>query len=314
MIHSRRAAIAGALAASLLPGRSIATQQREQFLFSYFTGSTEGAGMKLARSSDGLHFTEVKGGAVLLAPQVGETKLMRDPFLLKGQDGRWHMLWTTAWEGVTLGHASTSDFVHWTPQQAVPVMKDVPGTRNVWAPEMIWDAPRRQYVIFWSSTVTGRFTETAGASESGYNHRLWYTTTRDFKNFAPAKLFYDPGFSVIDATFIDHPRLGLHLIVKDETVNPPKKHLRVVKAASATGPFTDLAPPFTPDWVEGPTAIRIGEWTYVYFDKYREKAWGAMRSRDLRAWEDVSTQLHMPNGARHGTIVRAPSSLIETLG
>lgn len=286
------------------------------FLLSYFAGGRDEArGLRLAASMDGLSFRPLRGGAVFLVPHVGESKLMRDPFLLKGPaaEDPWHLLWTTAWEGVTLGHATSPDLVTWSPQQALPVMASVSGTRNVWAPEMVWDAGRREFVLFWSSTVTGRFPETTGTSESGYNHRLWYATTRDFRTISEPKLLWDPGFSVIDGTFIDHPGLGLHLIVKDETLTPVRKHLRLVRAASPTGPFTDLSPPFSPAWVEGPAAITLGEWTYVFYDRYREGRWGAARSRDLVRWEDATPLLSMPAGARHGTIVVAPSALISAL-
>ena len=45
---------------------------------------------------------------------------------------------------------------------------------------------------------------------------MYFTTTKDFGTFAPTPLFYDPGFSVIDATFLD-TGAGRRLIVKDET-------------------------------------------------------------------------------------------------
>ncbi len=304
-------AATSAAACAPLPGG-----QARGYLLSYFAGGRDRTpGLRLAASSDGLHFTPVRGGEILLAPQVGESKLMRDPFLLKapGADGPWHLLWTTAWEGVTLGHATSPDLVNWSPQRAIPVMASVPGTRNVWAPEKIWDARNRHYVIFWSSTVTGRFTETDGTSEDRYNHRLWYVTTRDFVTVSEPRLLWDPGFSVIDATFIDHPVHGLHLVIKDETLKPEKKHLRIARAASPTGPFTDLSPPFTPAWVEGPAPVTLGEWTYVLYDRYRDGAWGAARSRDLRTWEDASSLISVPEGARHGTIVEAPLSLIASL-
>lgn len=287
------------------------------FLFSYFAGGQDRTpGLRLAASADGLNYKPLRDGAILLSPEVGERKLMRDPFLLKGP-GRgdpWHLLWTTAWEGVTLGHATSHDLIHWSPQRAIPVMGSVPGARNVWAPEMAWDARNRQFVIFWSSTVKGRFAETAGTSEDAYNHRLWYATTRDFVTVSEPRLLWDPGFSVIDATLLDHPTLGLHAIIKDETVAPPRKHLRIARAASPTGAFTDLSPPFTPDWVEGPAAVVIGEWTYVFYDRYREGKWGAARSRDLRSWEDATPLISMPPGARHGTIVRAPVALVSAIG
>jgi len=44
--------------------------------------------------------------------------------------------------------------------------------------------------------------DAGGTSEDQLNHRLYFTTTKDFVNLAPTKLLYDPGFSVIDATFL----------------------------------------------------------------------------------------------------------------
>ena len=287
------------------------------WLFSYFAGGRGAApGLRLAASDDGLHYRPVRDGAVLLAPEVGESRLMRDPFLVKGPGAGdpWHLLWTTAWQGVTLGHATSHDLVRWSPQRALPVMASVPGTRNVWAPEMAWDARRGEWLLFWSSTVEGRFAETAGSSEEGYNHRLYFATTSDFETISAPRLLWDPGFSVIDATLLDHPRLGLHLIVKDETLVPERKHLRIARAASPTGPFTDLSAPFTPAWVEGPAAVVIGDWTWVFYDRYRDGKWGAARSRDLVHWQDASASIALPAGARHGTIVAAPAALIAGLG
>jgi len=321
---TRRSALAGVLGSAVLAGcaRTVvggapisAEPGPGAYLFSYFSGSREEAerGLRLAASTDGLTYAPLAGGKVLLAPEVGESRLMRDPFLARGPDGLWHLLWTTAWEGVTLGHATSADLLSWSPQRAIPVMGSVPGTRNVWAPEMIWDAEAGHWVIFWSSTVEGRFPGTANTSEAGYNHRLWQATTRDFERVSAPQLLYDPGFSVIDGTFLQHPTLGLHLIVKDETLVPERKHLRIARAASPTGPFGPLSPPISPDWVEGPAAVSVGEWTYVLFDRYREGAWGAVRSRDLRSWEDASHRIAVPAGARHGTIVEAPASLVQAI-
>jgi len=80
-------------------------------------------------------------------------------------------------------------------------------------------------VIFWSTTIPGRFAETDAASEDKLNHRIYCTTTKDFQTFTPTALLYDPGFSCIDATFLRADGKQW-LIVKDETKFPePKKHL-----------------------------------------------------------------------------------------
>ncbi len=266
----------------------------------------------MAWSADGFQWETLGEGRSFLTPVVGEKKLMRDPNVLRGPDGRFHLVWTTAWEGHTIGYASSADLVHWSEQRAIPVMAHEPDVRNCWAPELAYDATRKRFLLVWASTVRGHFPETAGTSENDYNHRIYATTTTDFSTFAPTRLFYEPGFSVIDATIL--PANGrFRLIVKDETRNPPKKHLRIASSTDIEGPYTDLQPPFTRDWVEGPTAVRIDEDFLVYFDVYREKHFGALRSRDLRQWEDLTSRLRFPDGARHGTVVPVPESIIATL-
>ena len=305
---SRREAVTllgGGAAMALLPSVAIA-QGKTAFLFSYFEHATKNEpGLRLALSEDGLTYRPLRGGARFLIPEVGESKLMRDPFLFKGagRNAPWHLVWTTDWEGVTIGHASSRDLVNWSPQQAIPVMANTPGTRNCWAPEAMWDPATRQYVIFWASTVKGRFPETAGSSESAYNHRMYCTTTRDFRSFTPSRLFYDPGFSVIDATFFRDPKGGLHMIVKDETLKPERKHLRIASARTPLGPFGPLSTPLPGAWVEGPSVITAGRDTIVFFDRYRDKKYGAVRSRDLVTWEVIDHLIRMPPRASHGTIV-----------
>jgi beta-galactosidase len=66
-------------------------------------------------------------------------------------------------------------------------------------------------------------------------------------------------------------------------------------------------------WVEGATAIKIGEWWHVYFDKYRDHKYGVVRSKDFVNWEDISAQLVVPPGIRHGTVLRVPRALVEGL-
>jgi hypothetical protein len=315
MLLNRRRMI-GALASMPLAARGMAASAGDPLLFAYFgTGSDEATGLRFAVSDDGFAFRTLGDGASYLRPTVGEAKLMRDPFLFRGQgrDAPWHMVWTTAWEGVTIGHATSRDLRHWSPQQAVPVMATVPGTRNCWAPEAIWDAKARRWVIFWSSTVAGRFRETEGTSETGYNHRLWYVTTRDFVTFSDPQVLYDPGFSVIDGTFARAPGGALHLIVKDETLKPPRKHLRSVAAVSPTGPFGALSAPFTPSWVEGPMTTTVAGETICYWDVYLQGRWGAAATRDFVTWRDVSPQLAMPKGARHGSLLRVPRGIAEGL-
>ena len=288
------------------------------YLFTYFTKNGED-GLHLAWSRDGYKWEALNGGRSYLTPVVGKEKLVRDPCVVRGVDGTYHMVWTCGWWENGIGYASTRDFIHWSAQQGIPVMAHEPAVRNSWAPEVDYDAKRGEFLIFWASAIRGRFPETEAAAGKDLNNRIYCTTTKDFVTFASTQLFYDPGFSVIDATIL--PADGrFFLIIKDESLVPPKKHLRIASSGDIAGPYAELGPPFTPAglWVEGPTAIQIAGEYLVYFDAYMQEHYGAMRSRDLKTWEDVTDKMTFPNEGtpvrmRHGTVIAVPAEIVARL-
>jgi hypothetical protein len=193
------------------------------------------------------------------------------------------------------------------------VFENEPAARNAWAPEAAWDADRKEWIVFWSTTIPGRFPDTEGSGDNGYNHRLYAMTTRDWKTFSPARLWFDPGFNCIDATLTRDGRRWI-MIFKDERKRPLQKRLRLAFADSPVGPWTGITEPFTKDWVEGPSALRIkGEW-WIYFDHYTSpRHYGAMRTRDWKTFEDVTADVKFPADHRHGTAVRIPENLARRL-
>lgn len=237
---------------------------------------------------------------------------MRDPCLLHGPDGTFQLVWTDSWDSRTIGHASSKDLLHWSEQRAIGVMEHEPQAMNCWAPEVIYDAAKQQYLIFWSTTIPGRFSQTDGAGDGKCNHRIYATTTKEFKAFSPTRLFYDGGFNVIDATML-HAEGKYHLIVKDETLKPVRKNLCIAVGQDPEGPFGVASAPFTRNWVEGPSAIRIGEDYVVYFDCYTKGHYGAVRSRNLKDWEDITSRISFPKGARHGTVLRVAKAIVDKL-
>lgn len=305
----------GALLAGCAP--LLRKEEEQAYLFAYFTGN--GAdGLHLAASSDGYVWEALRGGASFLAPTVG-TKLMRDPSLVRGPDGLYHMVWTSGWNDKGIGYASSPDLVNWSAQREIAVMAHEPTALNAWAPEIFYDGGRGHYLILWSTTIPGRFPQTEGQSEEKYNHRIYATTTRDFASFTPGRLYYDPGFSAIDATLAR--AFGKDwLLVKDETRYPPKKHLRVARASSFDGPFGALGAPITPSglWSEGPSVLQVGDEVIVFYDAYTAGHYGALRTRDMLNWEDVTAKLRFPGAGtkqrvRHGTAFAAPVELLERI-
>ncbi|MBN2273990.1 MAG: glycoside hydrolase family 43 protein [Bacteroidales bacterium] len=293
---------------------SACLRPQDIYLFSYFTGNGED-GLHLAYSTDGLAWTALKEGKSFLSPSVGNDKLMRDPCIIKGHDGLFHMVWTSGWWDKHIGYASSPDLMHWSQQKAIPVMEHEPEARNCWAPEIFYDNNNKEYLIFWSTTIPGRHSEVATSErEKGLNHRIYYVTTSDFNKFSETNMFFNPDFSVIDATITEKDR-KFYMIVKNENSNPPEKNLRVTSSSNAQGPYpVEVSVPITGNyWAEGPTCLQVGEYMHVYFDKYRDHQYGAIRSKDMKHWEDISDQVSFPQGIRHGTAFKVSERVYERL-
>lgn len=287
---------------------------QKHYIFTYFIGNGED-GLHLAHSTDGLKWEALGDGKAYLKPEVGNDKLMRDPCVILGADGQYHMVWTSGWNDQIIAYANTEDFVNWSPQIAIPVMIHEPAAKNSWAPEVFYDKNQKQYLIFWATTIPGRHSDIADSEkEKGLNHRMYYTKTKDFKTFSPTKMFFNPDFSVIDATLIKHKR-RFWMILKNENPNPPEKNLRISTSKNAEGPYqTKVSEKITGDyWAEGPTTLKIGEYIYVYFDKYRDHKYGCVRSKDMKTWEDISDQIVFPKGIRHGTALEVNEKIINAL-
>lgn len=290
---------------------SSSAQTSGHYLFSYFTGNGED-GLHLAYSTDMYHWKALKQGKSFLTPQAGKDKLMRDPSIVQGKDGLFHMVWTVSWGEQGIGYTSSKDLITWSKQLYLPVMEDESGTRNCWAPELFFDEDTDTYLIFWASTIPGRFKE---GDEQAYNHRIYYITTRDFITFSKSKLLYDHGFSVIDAAIARQGK-DYVMFLKDETDKPntPEKNIRIAYSKRAAGPYSPPGAPITGDyWAEGPTPIKIdGKW-FVYFDKYTQHKYGLVTSTDLKNWQDESDKLVMPAGIRHGTVFEVSDEVIRRL-
>lgn len=288
---------------------------QQGYLFAYFTDKNENKnGMHLAWSRDGYKWAKIGDEYSFLKSDYGEQdkeKRMRDPFLMKGADGLWHCLWTINWHINTIGHATSTDLIHWSPQQTIPIM-DGYEVRNCWAPEMIYDDANKQYVIFWSSTIkeNGEWKTEPGFL---YDNRVYYSTTKDFKTFTPAKLFFDPGHNVIDPTV---KKIGnkYYMIYKDERELPtPQKNLLVAVSDHAEGPYVKISDkPFTRSWVEGPAICQLPDHSYlVYMDAYRDYRFEAMRTYDFKEWMNVSGKISLPEGIKHGSIVSVPLDVVD---
>jgi hypothetical protein len=281
--------------------------QKKIYLFSSFREpATEG--LYLASSEDGYHWEDL--GGPYLRPEVGQQKVMRDPSVAQGPDGTFHMVWTSSWKAdLGFGYASTKDFIHWSPERFIPVMTHDTTTVNVWAPELSYDEDRKVFIIVWASTIPFKFEK--GEEEERNNHRLYYTTTKDFKSFSKTKLYFDPHFSVIDAILLKRGKKDYVLVHKDNT--RPNRNIRVSFGTSPLGPWSKSSEPFTPFKSEGPTIAKVGTDYLIYYDAYGDFRYGAAKTSYFKKFEDVSGQISLPKGHKHGTIFMVDQSLVDGL-
>ena len=264
-------------------------------------------GLRFIYSYDGINWNPIEG--TFLSPKVGNQKVMRDPSIVKGPDGTFHLVWTSSWRGDKgFGYASSKDLIHWTEERFITVMDD-PTTVNVWAPELFYDDVKRQYMIIWASCIPGKFPD--GLEDHNNNHRLYYTTTKDFKTFSKAKLLIEPGFSSIDATMVKRGNNDYVMVLKDNTRK--QRNIKVAFAKSPYGPWSEASESFTDMFCEGPSTAYVDGWYYIYYDSYRQKIYGAHRTKDFKTFEDRTGSVKFPVGHKHGTVFMASEDIVNNL-
>ncbi len=276
------------------------------YLFASFRQNGED-GLHLSWSNDAYTWHRLKNDVSFLVPTVGEQKIMRDPCLYQGPDGTFHLVWTTAWRGQTIGYSSSKDLVHWTPQVALPVMTDEPDCLYTWAPEVRYDPAQKNYLVYWSSALKS---EQKADSTGKLRHyaRTYAVRTRDFKSFSKPTLFFNPGHAQIDASLLADK--GRYLLFYKYAY----RGIAYAVADNLAGPWRPVLPPFTTDDWEGPWPLKVGKDYLVFIDNFKSKSrMGAWRSSDLKTWIDVSSEVHFPVEQLHGSVLPVSGKLIEQL-
>lgn len=293
-----------------------------------FTSHREPAldGLHFLYSYDGLQWDSLAG--VWLKPEVGNkspyynyltkkmedpkyvpNSMMRDPSIVQGPDGTFHLVWTLAWSGEKgFGYASSKDLIHWSEQREIEVMTDSM-TNNVWAPELFYDDEDEYFYIVWSSSILPEKYTAADSLGANASHRMYYTKTKDFKTFASTRPFYDPGFNSIDAYVLKRGTKDYVAIIKDNR-KPGFSDLFCVFAESPEGPYSNPTEKFAPTYSEGPCALKIGDDWIIYYDVYRENRYGAVSTKDFKKFIPMDDKISIPMGHKHGTIIKVPESIL----
>jgi len=279
---------------------------KDMYIFtSFHEPATEG--LRYLYSSDGRHWDSIPG--TWLTPCVGTQKVMRDPSLLRTSDGTFHLVWTSSWRGDRgFGYSESKDLIHWSDERFIEVMEDTT-TVNVWAPEWFYDDERDEAMVVWASCIPNKFD--LGIEDVNNNHRLFYSTTKDFRTFSKGKLLFDPGFSCIDAQIIKKGRKDYVMVLKDNT--RPNRNLKIFFATDPHGPWSAPSEPFTPEFCEGPNVAKVKDGYIIYCDRYRTKDFGGYFTKDFITIEDQSDRVSVPPLHKHGTICMVPAKIVKQL-
>ncbi len=267
--------------------------------------------LHLAWSRDGRHFVALNGNR-----PTWPDHWMRDPFINRGADGKFHLLATgrSDEDGVQRScvYAVSRDLISWQTRQ-LPVMKSVAQARNIWAPEWFYDASTEEYLLIWSSSFRD-----VGWKES----RLWSCRTRDWQNFSEPRVHFEPPYSVIDGTLLEQDGT-YYLFHKEEEFGAQKGERRAIRLATAPspdGPWTIIDGPhdgaIVPTITEGPTVLpdpQANGWLLLY-DFCATDDYGASHSEDLSHWSELlPREVAFPTGARHGSAFQVSEDELAAL-
>ena len=319
----RRLVVLCSLAAALT-----ARAEEESLVLSFFRGNGE-AGVYLAASDDGVHFTPLNGDQPVMKPAAWpQQNLTRDPSVVF-HAGKFHMVWTSNWKGRVFGYAESADLLHWgEPVMVTPFPESLPAAdqpRNVWAPEIVWDDAKAEFVMLWSTTTDRESNDGDGSTMNGkegvHDHRIYATRTKDGKTFAPATLFFDPGYCCIDATPARDGDRWLMVFKDEREIKLGGKNLKFAEMPDlATAPKLEggpIAGPGSPlrekEMAEGPSLFRWNGVWHLYWDAFANGHYALATSSDLKTWTDRTADLKLPPHPRHGTVFLAPKKIVDAL-
>ena len=163
----------------------------------------------------------------MVTPTAG-TLGLRDPFLLRKQDGTFVVL-ATDLKGTDWSY--NSQYIHvWDSTD----LRTFTGYRRLklhdmathsWAPEAFWDAARGQYAVIYSSV-----------NSSGHNV-IMVNYTSDFVTASAPQVFFDPGYDVIDGDMaVGRERLQLPVLQEE-----PDELVAARSTSLDPGSFTEFS-------------------------------------------------------------------------
>ncbi len=305
----------------------------QAYLFVHFKekSTPDGEQVYFGVSKDGFHWEKLNGGNPVLWCYYGDKGardftitfcketgkyviLATDLSLAYGMRGQYHHDWAeisrngskcfSMWE--------SEDLLHWTEQRLVKVGDGKLGC--LWAPDVIYDKARQEYLLHWSSSH----------EDNDYGKKAIYCCwTKDFEHFSSPELLYrHPDEGVIDSAIYEEDGV-YYMFVKREGANCRNI---LLCSQNLTGPyeqieaFDESIAALEEGVYEAPTAVRLedGRWC-LFLDYYGVPGDGQgyvpfiADSLKSGRFTRVDEQFSFPYKYKHGTILTITPDQYEAL-
>ncbi len=277
------------------------------YLFTYFKGNhIDDEAICFAISDDGYNFIALNNNCpVLDSKQISSTGGMRDPHILRSEDGKMFYMVATdmvsdnGWDSNrAMVLMKSKNLIDWT-SSVVNMQKRFKGQeklKRVWAPQTIYDQKKKKYLIYWSMQYEG-----------GPDVIYYAYANKDFTDLeGQPKILFMPKDkkSCIDGDIV-YKDGKYYLFYKTEG------HGNGIKVATTTdltsGHWTESSDykQQTSDPVEGAGTFKlIGEDKYILmYDVYTKGRYEFTETTDLEHFEPVVKNVTMNFHPRHGTVI-----------
>lgn len=296
---------------------------RQAYLFVHFKekSTPDGEQVYFGVSKDGFHWEKVNGGnpvlwcyygnkgardfTITFCKETGKYVILAtDLSLAYGLRGKYH----NNWEEISRNGSKclclweSEDLLHWTEQSLVQIGNEDFGC--LWAPDIIYDREKQDYLIHWSSSHV---------VDNYENKAIYCCRTKDFKHFSsPKELYRHPQDGVIDSAIYEKDD-RYYLFVKKGGAD--SRNI-LLNSDHIEGPYEQIEAFYAcmedpeAEFYEAPTAVCLedGRWC-LFLDYYGVPGEGQgyvpfiAESLESGQFVRADEKFTFPYGFKHGTIL-----------
>ena len=295
----------------------------EAYLFAHMMEGDYGH-LYYSVSLDGLHWKMLNGGRRVFEQYHGHASIC------KGHDGRYYLVGNRGDDQPDINFWVSEDLITWKKySDLVPDLKHVPdypkALPRIGAPKLFFDEASSQYVLTWHTAHD--LGQTDLPEPYWASQRTLFVTSKDLVTFSdPPRKLFSWDMATIDVS-IHKEGDKYYAIIKDERYPTldwtTGKTIRICRADSLLGPYSEPGPPVSPNFREAPTVIPSpnGKAWYLYYEQYPGVAYGLSVAATLDGpWFQVAgnqrpewNKYDVPPKVRHGSMLPISRKQYEAL-